>query len=80
MRKLVQSLALRKPRLVDDQRSTRLGEVARMASLIGLFRYSGQKTLPDIRNNPILMNDFRLRVVLILLDSRQVLLSSLVKS
>jgi len=70
MRQLLQSLALRKPRMVDDQRSTRLGEVGRMASLIGLFRNSGQKSMSSIANNPISMNEFRLRVVLILLDSR----------
>jgi hypothetical protein len=41
-----------------------------MASLIGLFRNSGQKPMSSIANNPIAMNEFRLRVVLILLDSR----------
>jgi hypothetical protein len=41
-----------------------------MASLIGLFRNSGQKSMSTIANNSISMNEFRLRVVLILLDSR----------
>jgi hypothetical protein len=43
-----------------------------MASSIGLFRYSGQKTPNILPTSPTVMNEFRLRVVLILLESRYV--------
>lgn len=43
-----------------------------MASLIGLFRPSTSK-IDDIDHDPLAMNDFRLRVCMILLESRYVL-------
>lgn len=44
---------------------------SRMASLIGLFRPLAQK-LDDLDHDPLAMNDFRLRVTMILLESRSV--------
>ncbi|WVQ95842.1 hypothetical protein IAU59_002941 [Kwoniella sp. CBS 9459] len=64
---LAQMWALRTPRLVDDQRATRLGMAVRMANQIGLqlSKHRGCDSA-DQRT----MNDLRTRLSLVLVESR----------
>ncbi|WWC60942.1 uncharacterized protein I303_103518 [Kwoniella dejecticola CBS 10117] len=63
---LAQMWALRTPRLVDDQRATRLGMSVRMAGQIGLQLARQHKHTSGERNR----NDLRTRVSLVLVESR----------
>ncbi|WWC88372.1 uncharacterized protein L201_003283 [Kwoniella dendrophila CBS 6074] len=60
---------LRKDRLVDDQRWPRMGWASRLTASIGL-RHAGSRTAEELDNDPLAKNDFRLRVSLILFESR----------
>ncbi|WVW82922.1 hypothetical protein I302_104936 [Kwoniella bestiolae CBS 10118] len=64
---MAQMWALRTPRLVDDQRATRLGMAARMAGQIGLqlARHHGNSS-----GEPRSANDLRTRLSLVLVESR----------
>ncbi|OCF31718.1 hypothetical protein I316_06525 [Kwoniella heveanensis BCC8398] len=64
---LAQMWALRTPRLVDDQRATRLGITVRMANQIGLQLSKSRGTCPGDQRN---MNDFKARLSLVLVESR----------
>ncbi|WWC57478.1 uncharacterized protein I303_100010 [Kwoniella dejecticola CBS 10117] len=60
---------LRKNRLVDDQRWARMGWASRLTSSIGL-QHAGSRSADEMDRDLLLRNDFRLRVSLILFESR----------
>ncbi|WVF68285.1 hypothetical protein IAT40_003050 [Kwoniella sp. CBS 6097] len=64
---LAQMWALRTPRLVDDQRATRLGMAVRMASQIGLQLSKHRSTDSGEHRNT---NDLKTRLSLVLVESR----------
>ncbi|WRT67709.1 uncharacterized protein IL334_004681 [Kwoniella shivajii] len=64
---LAQMWALRSPRLVDDQRATRLGMAVRMAGQIGLQLAKHHGKSPGEQSNT---NDLRTRLSLVLVESR----------
>ncbi|WRT68793.1 uncharacterized protein IL334_005773 [Kwoniella shivajii] len=60
---------LRKNRLVDDQRWARMGWASRLTASIGL-QHADSRSSEDLANDELAKNDFRLRVALILFESR----------
>ncbi|WWC98256.1 hypothetical protein V866_005147 [Kwoniella sp. B9012] len=60
---------LRKNRLVDDQRWARMGWASRLTSSIGL-QHAGSRSADELERDLLARNDFRLRISLILFESR----------
>nr|XP_019049896.1 hypothetical protein I302_00315 [Kwoniella bestiolae CBS 10118]OCF28826.1 hypothetical protein I302_00315 [Kwoniella bestiolae CBS 10118] len=60
---------LRRDRLVDDQRWARMGWATRLTASIGL-QHAGSRSAEELERDSLARNDFRLRVSLILFESR----------